>query len=175
MKNKVWSILAALAYFALGAMVLMWPVATVVAVVYFVGGFLLVGGIFLMYDAFKLPSEEGSKGFLLFDGVIVTILGALFLFGNTFIGAALLIYTLIIWFMFTSVMQIIVSVKMKSRWAIVTIILDLIVIALSVYALFNPLVAAGIFVWTIAFQFMFVGITKLLLSFGPTNGQTKSE
>ena len=153
------------------AMVLMWPVATVVTVVYFIGGFLLVGGIFLMYDAFKLPSEVGSKGFLLFDGVIVTILGALFIFGNTFVGAALLIYTLIIWFMFTSIMQIIVSVKMKSGWSVITIILDLIVIGLSIYALFNPLVAAGIFVWTISFQFMFIGITKLLLSFAPTKSE----
>ncbi|MGL4383147.1 MAG: hypothetical protein ACRCTA_05475, partial [Bacilli bacterium] len=58
--------------------------------------------------------------------------------------------------------------KIKTGWAIFSIILNVIVIILSFMAMANPLVGAGVFVWTMALQFMFVGIAKLAAAFTPS-------
>ncbi|WP_317699393.1 hypothetical protein [Erysipelothrix rhusiopathiae] len=53
--------------------------------------------------------------------------------------------------------------------AIFSIILNIITIGLGVYVLFNPILASGILITAVGFQFIIAGIERMVITFIPTD------
>ncbi|MGL4383579.1 MAG: DUF308 domain-containing protein, partial [Bacilli bacterium] len=106
MKSKVFNIISALIYFAAAVVVLNAPVMSVLVLMYTIGIMLAIGGIALLVDAFSLPKGFPGKSFVIFEAILLVILGLFFIFGNAIINAATLIYLLLGWFIVTSIIQI---------------------------------------------------------------------
>ncbi|MGL5042371.1 MAG: DUF308 domain-containing protein [Culicoidibacterales bacterium] len=165
MKNKIWSILTALIYFGLAGVVLNAPLLTILVLIYVIGTSFLIGGLLLFFETFSLPKGTQGKSFLFVEGLLLALVGVSFLVGNNLVDAASLIYMMLSWFIVSAIVQIITAIKSKTAWSIIVIILNIMIIVFSVMAMFDPLVAAGIFIWTISFQFIFMGIAKILSIF----------
>ncbi|MCV2508913.1 MAG: hypothetical protein N4Q32_00525, partial [Neisseriaceae bacterium] len=123
-------------------------------------------------EAARLPSSVTLRNSWIVDGVLMVIIGGVFAFVPSSISLAILGYTLIFWFIYTSIVQIWVATKIPAvegsnstwiKWLV--IILSVIVIVLSIYGLFNyPFTQALLYV-VVAFQFIFLGVIRFLYAF----------
>ncbi|UPU39039.1 hypothetical protein MX850_10895 [Erysipelothrix sp. Poltava] len=62
-----------------------------------------------------------------------------------------------------------VSLISRGGMAIFSIILNIITIGLGVYVLFNPILASGILITAVGFQFIIAGIERMVITFIPTD------
>lgn len=148
----------------LGLLVLFFPTYGTLTVMYFIGWLFLILGIGMFIYAIRLSSESSLKTPYLIESILLFILGAFFVFGNPMVSSIVLIYTLIGWFIVTAIMGIIFASKwLSSGGKIAAYIINIIVIIIAVMALFDPMLAGTIFILTLAYNFMFAGISRLLL------------
>lgn len=162
--NRIWSLVAGFVFLALGVFVFLNPIKSLVTAVSVIGVFMLVGGILSMIDAWRLPKILTMRSTLLFDGMMLTLLGALFAFGNSLIASTALSYVLLFWFMLTSIIQIQYSFVIQKTWVkVLSNIMNIVVIVLSIYTIFNPILANSLLAFTIAYGFIFHGLGRLLV------------
>lgn len=149
----------------LGLLALFFPEYSTITVMYFIGWLFLILGIGMFVYAIRLSSESSLKTPAIIESILLFVLGAFFVFGNPLVSTIIMIYTLIGWFIVTAIMGIIFASKWFSSGArIATYIINIIVIVIAIMALFDPMLAGSIFVLTLAYNFMFAGISRLLLT-----------
>lgn len=130
------------------------------------GIFMLVSGIFLLIEALRLPYSSLIRNSLIVDSLLLIIIGLGFAFLSSSVTVTVLGYILLIWFIFTSILQIWLASKFNvgwSKWLI--IILSLLVIVFSLYGITNLEFVWGILYFTIAFQFIFLGVIRIVYAF----------
>lgn len=165
-KTRIWAILSGIISFALGIFLISKPVFSLLTLVLILGGFLITSGIFLIIDAIKLPKEFDIRSSFIFEGIMLIIIGLFFALGNSAISIATLSSLLLFWFILTSILQIQTAWTFKQNWvSILSIVLNVLVIGLSIYSMFDPLLASSILAWTISVEFIISGINKILVAF----------
>jgi len=164
---RIFSLLSAVIYFILGGLLLTRPGETLVSLIFVMGIFLILVGIFLVIDGVSLPHGSSYKTAYILDGVLAILLGIVLAFGNAYFNISVLAYTLVIWMMVSSFIQIYLAWPLGMWARILTIILCIIVVILSVYALLDPLLAQGLLVWYLAYQFILLGMIRLVIALDP--------
>lgn len=165
MKTRLFALLSAIIYLLLGGMILMNPGATLSSLILVMGIFLLIAGVFLIVDGIQLSSFVPYKAAYIFDGILLLLIGFIFTFGNTYINIVALSYMLVIWFIASAIIQIYFVWPIGGWITVVSIILNMFVIIMSLFALSDPVIAQGILIWYLAFQFILFGINRLLVVF----------
>ncbi|TLG72930.1 DUF308 domain-containing protein [Culicoidibacter larvae] len=165
-QSKVLLGVEAAIFFIIAIAAIAWPGITDILLVYFAGAALLVSGIAALIQSFGLKGVPG-RGVIIFSGILGVILGLVLLFANPITGTLILVYTLLFWFIMTSITQIVVASQIKGGWAVFSIILNVIVILLSIWGFFDVTFALGVYFWTIALAFMFLAVSKLMQIFIP--------
>lgn len=168
-KTRIFALLSAIIYFIVGGVILLNPGVGLISFVYAIGVLLLLGGIFLVVDGIRLPSFIPYRFAYVLDGILLAILGALFVFGNSLVNISVLAYMLIFWFIISAIIQIFLVWSVGGWVSVVSIILNAIVIVLAVFSIGNPAVAEGILIWYLALEFIVAGINRLFIVFAPTD------
>lgn len=142
------------------------PVESLMTLGIFVASLLTVSGIFIIVDAIRLPKGTSAKPLLIIEGIMLTIIGLLSFGPNVFVTTTTLSILILFWFILSSFIQIQYALTyIEKTWIkVVIIILNIVLIALSIYTLFNPVLANSVLVIVLAIQFMTSGINRIVLS-----------
>jgi uncharacterized membrane protein HdeD (DUF308 family) len=152
---------------AFGVLVLLWPGATVVALMAFIAAYALVDGLVALASAFRLRASFGHWWVLMIQGLISAAFGVL-----AFIQPALsLVYIVVsvsLWMLVASVVQFMLARAQRamggsSVWGVLGGTLSL---ALAVAALAYPGLTITTVVLLIAWFALFVGMAQLVVAFG---------
>ncbi|QRN40990.1 MAG: hypothetical protein GKC53_02320 [Neisseriaceae bacterium] len=139
-----------------------------------IGVLMLVAGLLLVVAATRLPLLIVSRNSWIVDGVLMIIIGTVFAFTSGSISLAVLVYTLTFWFIYTSILQIWVAIKVPKdsetnltwvNWLV--IVLSVTVMVLSIYGLFGHPLTQELLYAVMAFQFIFLGFIRFLHAFVP--------
>lgn len=165
--TRVVSVATGFVYVLLGLLMIQNPETTLSALSMVFGWVLVIGGFFAIVFAlmFRRVNKEVSQSNLS-DGMLLLVLALIFLFGHFINNTLFLSYLLIIWILMDSVFQLQV-LSMFPRTGITTLVMvvDILIIAFSVFLLFNPGAAEGFLVIYIGFGFMTTGFAKMLKSY----------
>ena len=148
----------------LGLIVIAFPGYTTLSVIFFTGWLFLLLGASLFIFGLKLPSDTQIKPLYILEGLMLFLLGALFVFGNPMVTTVVMIYALIFWFIANAILGVFFASRCLSTGGkIANVIINLIVIVVAVMAIFDPALASSLFILTLAYNFMFAGISRLVL------------
>lgn len=165
-RNRILILIQGVLLLALGFYTLAHPGAAILTMALFFRWFLMITGIFTLLTAFAHEKGSEIRKSHFFEGFMLIILALIFMFSSSIASAAILIYMVIGWFIYSSIASIIYSFTLRSGiFRIISILLSVIVIYISIQSLFDPALAAGIFVFTLAFNFILLGINEILLVF----------
>lgn len=163
--NKILGFVLGIVYIIFGIYVMNTPETTLLSLALFVGIALFVGGLVLIIDSFRLPYLPHLRSSMLTEGILLFVLGLIFLLGNVDRDVKILSYLLLFWFIATSALQIQFAIAIEKVWVkVLVIVINLFVIAYSVWFLFNPDAAAYLLVATTGVLFISSGINKIIVS-----------
>jgi len=174
-KTRLFALLSAIIYFILGVLLLTRPGATLVSLIIILGILLILIGIFLVIDGVSLPELSSYKVPYILDGVLAFLLGLVFVLGNAYVNISVLAYMLVIWMMVSSFIQIYLAWPLGMWARIFAILLCILVVILSVFALLDPTLAQGLLVWYLAYQFILLGMIRLVIALDPDTGRAERE
>lgn len=157
-------IVEAILFFALAIFLVAAP-ASALNLIITLGGILLIASGIIIFIYYFTSKDDNKNSVLVAQGVLNLILGILLLVANTFVVAVALAYLLVFVFLVVGIMRLVESLAMKGGARIAGIILSLIVIGISISALFNAGLATGIFIWMLVFQFIFLAVERLVVVF----------
>lgn len=116
-------------------------------------------------DAFRLSKEDRTRVLLIFEGILFTIFGLMFFLGSTVVGVTVISYMLVFWFILVSVINMQYSLTVDTMWVkVLSVTLNIIVLIISVYSLFDPQLSVTIMYLSVAWQFLLSGFNKILIS-----------
>lgn len=163
--NKVLLFIEGLLLIILGFLVISQPVGSILILSSFLTWFLIFLGIAEIIRAFT-QSDSNHRMLSIAEGVIILILGLLFLFKSPIFSAVILVYLTIMWFLISSIAQISLASKVYNNGLkYLMYLLNIFVIIVCIYSLFDPGIAAGIFIFTLSFNFFMLGLSRILLMF----------
>lgn len=169
-KNRVLSFVVGIILAVVGFFIIANPDEALVSLILVIGVFLLISGFVAVIDSIRIPAFIPGKSLLMVEGIMQMIIGGLFSFGNQFIASAVLGYLLVFTMIISSIVHIsFVSAISRGGMAIFSIILNIITIGLGVYILFNPILASGVLITAVGFQFIIAGIERMVITFIPTD------
>lgn len=169
-KNRVLSFVVGIILAVVGFIIIANPDEALVSLILVIGVFLLISGFVAVIDSIRIPAFIPEKSLLMVEGIMQMIIGGLFAFGNQFIASAVLGYLLVFTMIISSIVHIsFVSAISRGGMAIFSIILNIITIGLGVYVLFNPILASGVLITAVGFQFIIAGIERMVITFIPTD------
>ena len=149
---------------ALGLIVIAFPGYTTLTVIFFTGWLFLALGVSLFIFGLRLPSGTQIKPLYIIEGLMLFLLGAVFVFGNPVITTVMMIYALIFWFIANAILGVVFASRCLSTGGrVASLIINLLVIIVAVMAIFDPALASSLFILTLAYNFMFTGISRLVL------------
>lgn len=163
---KWWSIFAGVISIIAGVYMMTNPAASLASLTLFFAFVFLFNGI---AEIIKYFSKDSVKsGWVLFHGII-TVLLSLCLFSGTVLDLIMFIpYIFAIWVMFSGISKLMLSFvvrKEEKKAGNLMLTLGILGIIASIIMLGHPLMT-GIFVaYTIAFIFIYNGVTALILAF----------
>lgn len=167
--SKFMLLIQGILFIILGIYSLSNPGALILTMAFFLRWFLLFTGIASLLTGF-FSEDKQVKSSHYMEGAMLMIVALIFIFGSSLLSAAVLIYLLIGWFLFSSMAGVVNAITSRSGFfRIASILLNLLVIAISIQALFNPSLATGIFVFSLSFNFLLLGLNSLLEIFIPRN------
>jgi uncharacterized membrane protein HdeD (DUF308 family) len=151
---------------ALGVWALLFPGATLAAVVLLLGAFLIVDGLIACVKAFQIMRSDGHWGILLLEGILGLIVGiAIFLWpGLSILGLAFLVGY---WAIFSGVVSIIAAARFRAhiRGEWLYAIFGVISLLFGLFVLVAPTAGLAYIVFMISFYGFFTGITLIVLAF----------
>ena len=106
-------LLRGLAAVAFGALVLMWPGATVVAITAFIAAYALVDGGVSLVSAFRIRPVFDRWWLLLIQGAISVAFGAL-AFMNPALSLLYVVLSVSLWFLFAAMAQLMLAQAQKA-------------------------------------------------------------
>lgn len=164
-RNRVLIFIQGVLLLILGFYSLAHPGALILTMALFFRWFLLITGIFNLITGLSHNEEKELRTSHILGGIVLIVLALIFMF-SSYLSEAVLIYTLVGWFIYSSIASIALSFSYKTgALKFISIIFNVIVIIIAIQALFNPALAGGIFVITLAFNFILLGINEILLIF----------
>lgn len=162
--NRILGIIVGILYIFFGFYAMSNPAATLITVSIFVSGVMIIGGASLIVSAYR--AEEGNtKSGQMLEGILLLVLGLIFLFGNSNADIYILSYLLLFWFIASSAIQLQFALTIEKLWVkVIFILLNLFVLGYSIYFLFFPGLAAELLVVTIGILFITTGVNRIVVS-----------
>jgi uncharacterized membrane protein HdeD (DUF308 family) len=166
--TRHWGLFALRGLFAIlfGVVALVWPEATLMALVLLFGVYALVDGVFAV--VFGIASSEHNErwGVMLLEGVVGIIIGLLTLFWpNT--TALVLLYFIAAWALVTGVLEIVAAIQLRriipNEWMM--ILSGILSVVFGVLLVVFPSAGAVSLVWLIGAYAIFFGISLLSFAF----------
>jgi uncharacterized membrane protein HdeD (DUF308 family) len=151
---------------ALGVWALLFPGATLAAVVLLLGAFLIVDGIIACVKAFQIMRSDASWGILLLEGILGLAVGiAIYVWPG--ISILSLAYLVGYWAIFSGVVTIIGAARLRThvRGEWLYAIFGVISLLFGLFVLVAPTAGLAYIVFMIAFYGFFTGITLIVLAF----------
>lgn len=164
--GKVVSILIGVVYVILGFLMIQYPITTLLTLSLVMGWIVTLSGISTIIYSLKFKEVTGIQNGRIVDGILLLILGLMFLFSDYINNTLILSYLLIFWVITDSALQIqLMSFIPKSGLTIFLIIMDILIILYGIYMLFNPGIAESFLVFYVGFGFVSTGFTKFFKAF----------
>lgn len=162
--KRTLAFISGLVYLFLGYYVMTNPIKSLSTVVLVVGALILVTGIIALYDALQIPRAFEVRSTMIFDSILLMLLGVFMTFGNPFLTSTLVSYVLIFWFVATALLQLRFISFIKKTWLKVLLtIMNGLVIVLSLYTLTNPLLANSILALSLSYAFFITGVGRIMI------------
>jgi len=155
-----------IAAIAFGILTLVWPRATLVALMAFIAAYALVDGIVALLYAFRLRPVFSRWWLLLLQGLIGVAFGVL-AFMNPALSIAYIVISVSLWMLFASLAQFMLARAQKAMgastgWTLFGAILSL---ALAVAAVVYPRLTVTAVLVMIAWFALALGIVHLIVAF----------
>lgn len=168
--GKIVSMLAGLLYVILGILMIQNPNTTLATISLIMGWSITIAGASaVVYSIFyKTDFDEALDGKKvgLMEGLLLLILGLMFLFGNFINNTLILAYLLVFWIIMDSAMQLqLTFLIQKTGLRLLVMLLDILIIAYGIFLLFNPESAENFLVFYVGVGFVSTGVGKFLKSF----------
>ncbi|CAM3726669.1 DUF308 domain-containing protein [Erysipelothrix urinaevulpis] len=160
--KRIASVLIGIAYTTFGILMITNPATTLKALSLIAGIIILITGFAYLFLN-KENSDKQDSTMRMIEAILLMLLGLMFLFGNHLNNMLLLSYLLLFWIIIDSMLQLNFSLhREKSPYRTINIVIDLIIVASSIYVLFNPLLAEMTLVIFVGFTFIGTGATKVI-------------
>lgn len=172
--NSYFAIFESLLYVILGIIIIIWPTQVTGLIINISGILLIISGLVSIYLAIKRKGNPELQVFAITQSALGFIFGFMLLIGNSYVITLVLVYILIFWFLFRSISHTALLLQQRRfNWlGVISIILNILVIIISIWAFFNAQLAFSIFIWTIAILFISSGLEGLILFFISDKEQT---
>ena len=166
-KRSLWSRLVALVagfiYISFGFLMIQNPNTTLSTLSVIMGWTVTISGIMAIIYAVRFKNDPEIHSGSLFDGMLLLILGLMFLFGNFIDNTLVLAYLLVFWIIIDSAAQLqFVALLPSFGLKLLMMIVDTLIIAYGLYMLFNPHAAESFLVFYLGFGFISTGLAKFI-------------
>lgn len=162
------SLVIGILWVILGAAAINSPSTAISVIAVFVGIGALAKGIYTLWLRRAIQMLTGSKmTLLIISSVVDIILGIIFLFRIHF-GFGIIAYLFAFWFIFDSILQLVIDHFFKAMnrpYFDILIVLNIITLILGVVPLFNPMLSIYTLIGVVAFYLFLIGITKIIQAF----------
>lgn len=164
------SLIIGILWVVLGAVVINSPSTAISVIAVFVGIGALAKGVYTLWLRKAIQMLTGNNGhmaLLVFSAVIDIVLGIIFLF-RLHLGFGIIAYLFAFWFIFDSILQLIIDHFFKAisrSYFDLLIVLNIITLILGIILLFNPMLSIYTLIGVVAFYLFLIGITKILQAF----------
>lgn len=163
MSKRITGIIFGLIYLIAGIFIMNNPAAALITLSISLGWVLLAAGIILVIFSITQHYDFMGHTTSLIEGILASLLGLMFLFGNKINNATVLSYLLIFWIIIDSAVRLQFARYIpRTGIKITVIILDLVVLGYCIFMLFNPSIATSFLVFVSGVSFIGTGISKLI-------------
>lgn len=169
--NSIWGrlagIIAGVVYIGFGLLMIQNPSTTLKTLSIVMAWVVLISGIAIIAMGYMFNNlDKDISRSNIADGVLLLILGLIFMFGSFINNTLILAYLLIIWIIMDSAFQLQLTAFIpRTGLRLVVMALDVFVIAFAIWLLFNPGEAEGFLVLYTGFAFISTGIGKFLKTY----------
>lgn len=167
-KNWWLSLILGILFFGVGILLMFTPIQTYVALSIVFSVTMFVSGIFEIGFSLSNKKTLSSWGWYLVGGIIDLILG-LYLMYYPGLSMAVLPFIVAFWFMFRGFTSIGYAFDMqrygKKDWGWY-LVFGILAVLCSLAILWQPLMGALSAVYIVSFAFLFIGLFRIMLSFG---------
>lgn len=165
------SLVIGILWIILGAAAINSPSTAISVIAVFVGIGALAKGIYTLWLRRVIQMLTGSNSkmmlLLIVSSLVDIILGIIFLFRIHF-GLGIIAYLFAFWFIFDSILQLVIDhffKAMNRSYFDILIVLNIITLILGVVLLFNPMLSIYTLIGVVAFYLFLIGITKIIQAF----------
>ncbi len=169
-KKTLWTrlvgLVAGIIYVIFGMLMIQNPNTTLATLSLVMGWTVTISGFLAIAHAIKFKDVPEVQSGSMMEGMLLLVLGLMFLFGNFLNSTQILAYLLVFWIIIDSAaqLQFIASLPGGGVTKIVVLIMDTFIIAYGLFMLFNPGIAENFLVWYLGFGFISTGIAKFVKS-----------
>ncbi|CAM3670342.1 DUF308 domain-containing protein [Erysipelothrix urinaevulpis] len=148
----------------LGVLMLLNPISMLIQMLVATGMVFCVMGAILFFDAWKLPDFLSMRSTMIFEAFMMLVLGLILVFGDRNLTLGVLTYLFLFVFILSAFVHLQFSVMIVKPWLkVISILLNIILIAFSVYMFINPKLAQEFIMYCLAFGIMSSGINRMLI------------
>lgn len=164
------SLIIGILWIVLGVAVINSPSTAISVIAVFVGIGALAKGIYTLWlrKAIQmLTGNDSHMTLMIVSSVIDIILGMVFLF-RLHLGFGIIAYLFAFWFIFDSILQLIIDHFFKAlnrSYFDLLIVLNIITLILGITLLFNPMLSIYTLIGVVAFYLFLIGIAKIIQAF----------
>lgn len=163
--SRIIGIMAGIVYIVVGFLMIQNPNTTLATLSLFMGWMVTISGLAAVAYALKFKSDLSVHSTSLLDGILLLLLGLMFLFGDFIHNTMLLAYLLVFWIIIDSAAQLqYISLLPKGGLKNLIMVMDALIILYGLYMLFNPQAAENFLVFYLGFAFLSTGINKFFKS-----------
>jgi uncharacterized membrane protein HdeD (DUF308 family) len=145
------------------------PGATLLSLLWFMGIYWIVDGVFSLIEAVRGHPEK-SRIWLLISG-IVSILGGLFILGNPIVaglvGGTFVAYLIGIAILVSGIMMIVAGREKDGvrQWSVWGLIMGILYVLFGLFVMANPVVTVATLTWVLSIWAIVAGITAIFMAF----------
>ena len=138
------------------------PVTTLATVSFLMGWTTAIFGAVILVHALFGGDHEASS-FSLVDGILLLILGLMFIFGDFIHNTLILAYLLLFWIIVDSMLQLQFVITFTRGWVKwFMMAMDIMIIVFGISLLFQPSAVEGFLVFYIGWGFILTGVSKVV-------------
>lgn len=149
-----------------GIFALIWPLATIAALVLLFGAFVFIDGLLTVYHSFQLRKTEERWWVLLLEGLAGIGIGLITFFYPQ-VTAALLVILVAVWAVATGIFELVAAIRLrkeiKGEWLLG--LAGVMSIVLGIFFIAMPLAGSIVIAYWIGAYALIFGITLIALGF----------
>ena len=149
-----------------GIFALVWPLATIAALVLLFGAFVSIDGVLTVYHSFQLRKTEDRWWVLLLEGLAGIGIGLITFFYPQ-VTAALLVILVAVWAVATGIFELVAAIRLrkeiKGEWLLG--LAGVMSIGLGIFFIAMPLAGSIVIAYWIGAYALIFGITLIALGF----------